>query len=143
MWRLAASVALVLIVGGCSSQPPADTGASSPQAAQTSLPPAVMPSLVPTEGNRPPADDLPPPAEPQSAPPQTAPIPGRIVPVGKAPEGVVVDAPTRMVAVAKRDPNELVLLNADTGDVAQRVALPGFVRHLQLASPGGPILVPV
>ena len=72
-----------------------------------------------------------------------APIPGRIVPVGKSPEGVVVDAATRTVAVAKRDPNELVLLNADTGQVGQRVALPGFVRHLQLADPGGPVLVPV
>jgi len=141
MRLLAASMALMLIVGGCSQQPP-DTDASSPPAA-ASLPPAVMPSLVPTEGNRPPVDDLPPAAEPQSAPPQTAPIPGRIVPVGKAPEGVVVDAATRMVAVAKRDPNELVLLNADTGDIAKRVPLPGFVRHLQLASPGGPVLVPV
>jgi DNA-binding beta-propeller fold protein YncE len=103
----------------------------------------TMPSEVPTEGNRPPADDLPPPAEPQSAPPQTAPTPGRTVPVGKAPEGVVVDAATRTVAVAKRDPNELVLLNADTGDVVKRVQLPGFVRHLQLANRGGPVLVPV
>ncbi|WP_234835160.1 NHL repeat-containing protein [Mycolicibacterium stellerae] len=94
-------------------------------------------------GNRPPADELPPPAEPQSAPPQTGPVPGRIVAVGAAPEGVVVDAATRMVAVAKRDPNELVLLSADTGEVAQRVPLPGFVRHLQLADPGGPVLVPV
>jgi DNA-binding beta-propeller fold protein YncE len=102
-----------------------------------------MPSEVPTEGQRPPADDLPPPAEPQQAPPQTAPIPGRTVAVGKAPEGVVVDAATRMVAVAKRDPNELVLMNADTGDVVNRVPLPGFVRHLQLADPGGPVLVPV
>jgi DNA-binding beta-propeller fold protein YncE len=98
---------------------------------------------VPTDGNRPPADDLPPPAEPQQAPAQTAPIPGRIVPVGKAPEGVVVDAATRMVAVATRDPDALVLLNADTDQITQRVPLPGFVRHLQLANPGGPVLVPV
>ncbi len=102
-----------------------------------------MPSEVPTEGNPPPADGLPPPAEPQKAPPQTAPIPGRLVPVGTAPEGVVVDAATRMVAIAKRDPNELVLMNADTGDVVNRIPLPGFVRHLQLADPGGPVLVPV
>ncbi len=142
MRRLAALAALVLIVGGCSQQPPADTGAP-PQAGPTSLPAPGIPSQVPTDGNHPPADDLPPPAEPQQAPPQTAPIPGRIVPVGKAPEGVVVDAATRMVAVAKRDPNELVLLNADTGDIAKRVPLPGFVRHLQLANPGGPVLVPV
>jgi DNA-binding beta-propeller fold protein YncE len=66
-----------------------------------------------------------------------------LVPVGTAPEGVVVDAATRMVAIAKRDPNELVLMNADTGDVVNRIPLPGFVRHLQLADPGGPVLVPV
>lgn len=102
-----------------------------------------MPSEVPTEGKRPPADSLPQAAEPRSAPPQTAPISGRTVPVGEAPEGVVVDAATRMVVVAKRDPNELVLLSADTGDVVNRVPLPGVVRHLQLADPGGPVLVPV
>ena len=65
------------------------------------------------------------------------------MPVGDAPEGVVVDAVTRTVAVAKRNPNELVLINADTGAVTRRVALPGAVRHLQLAKPGGPVLVPV
>jgi DNA-binding beta-propeller fold protein YncE len=86
---------------------------------------------------------LPPPAEPHAAPEQTEPIPGRTVPVGEAPEGVVVDAVTRTVAVAKRNPNELVLLNADTGAVTARTPLPGFARHLQLAAPGGPVLVPV
>ena len=65
------------------------------------------------------------------------------MPVGDAPEGVVVDAVTRTVAVAKRNPNELVLIDADTGAVTSRVALPGAVRHLQLAKPGGPVLVPV
>ncbi len=63
--------------------------------------------------------------------------------MGHAPEGVVVDALTRTVAIATRDPNELVLLNADSGDVTARVPLPGTVRHLQLAAPGGPVLVPV
>jgi len=66
-----------------------------------------------------------------------------MVPVGQAPEGVVVDAVTRTVAVAKRNPNELVLLNADTGDITGHTPLPGFARHLRLAAPGGPVLVPV
>jgi DNA-binding beta-propeller fold protein YncE len=103
----------------------------------------LLPTGVPTEGSRPSADDLPPPAEPGRAPTPNVTPPGRIVPVGNAPEGVVVDAATRTVAVAKRNPNELVLLDADTGDVTRRVPLPGFVRHLQLAKPGGPVLVPV
>jgi DNA-binding beta-propeller fold protein YncE len=103
----------------------------------------VLPPGVPTEGTRPPADGLPPAAEPESAPPQTLPVPGRIVTLGASPEGVVVDATTRIVAVAKRNPNELILLDADTGDIVGRTGIPGFARHLQLAAPGGPILVPV
>ncbi|MEO3759678.1 YncE family protein [Mycobacterium sp. B14F4] len=50
---------------------------------------------------------------------------------------------TRTVVIAKRNPNELVLMNADTGAVTGRTPLPGFVRHLQLAAPGGPVLVPI
>ena len=131
--------ALVALLVGCATQ--VDETRQSPQPTPTTT--GFIPPGVPTEGNRPPADGLPPPAEPQQAPQQTAPIPGRIVPVGAAPEGVVVDAATRTVAVAKRDPNEFVLINADTGQIERRVPLPGFVRHLQLADPGGPILVPV
>lgn len=54
-----------------------------------------------------------------------------------------MDALTRTVAVATRDPDELVLLNADTAEITGRTPLPGVVRHLQLAAPGGPVLVPV
>lgn len=141
--HLAAAAALILVVGGCSEQPPVLDTAAPPPGSPPPTGMVVMPSEVPTEGSRPPAVNLPPPAEPQKAPAQTAPIPGRTVPVGDAPEGVVVDAATRTVAVAKRNPNELVLLNADSGDVVKRIPLPGFVRHLQLADPGGPVLVPV
>jgi DNA-binding beta-propeller fold protein YncE len=103
----------------------------------------MLPLGVPTEGSRPPATALPPAAEPQNAPPPgQAPI-GRIIAVGQAPEGVVVDALTRTVAVATHDPNELVLIDAGSGDITGRVPLPGRVRHLQLAGPGGPVLVPV
>jgi DNA-binding beta-propeller fold protein YncE len=103
----------------------------------------MLPPGVPTEGSRPPVAGLPPAAEPQNAPPPRETPVGRIIPVGHAPEGVVVDALTRTVAIATRDPNELVLMDADSGDVTGRVPLPGTVRHLQLAAPGGPILVPV
>jgi DNA-binding beta-propeller fold protein YncE len=140
--RIAALTAVALIAGcGGNSEP----AASSP--ADISPPPptttGLLPSGVPTEGSRPPADALPPPAEPGQAAAPTGPVPGRTVPVGDAPEGVTVDAVTRTVAVATRNPNELVLLNADTGAVTGRTPLPGFVRHLQLAQPGGPVLVPV
>jgi DNA-binding beta-propeller fold protein YncE len=89
------------------------------------------------------APALPPAAEPQNAPPPRGTPIGQIIPVGHAPEGVAVDALTRTVAVATRDPNELVLMSADSGDITMRVPLPGAVRHLQLAAPGGPVLVPV
>jgi DNA-binding beta-propeller fold protein YncE len=138
MYRVLRLLATVLVAGGCAAAPPTQTAATPPPTTT-----GLLPAGVPTEGVRPPADALPPPAEPQAAPAPAAPPPGRLVPVGDAPEGVVVDAQTRTVAVAKRNPNELVLVDADTGVVTGRTPLPGFVRHLQLAKPGGPVLVPV
>jgi DNA-binding beta-propeller fold protein YncE len=91
----------------------------------------------------PPAADLPPAAEPAHAPPQNAELAGPVIAVGRAPEGVVVDAVTRTVAVATRNPDELVRIDADSGTVVGRTPLPGSVRHLALAAPGGPVLVPV
>ena len=136
------AMAVVVALGSCGTapvqQPQSQTrGPTTPTSTGILLP------GVPTEGSRPPADGLPPAAEPQSAPPQSIPIPGRIVPVGASPEGVVVDSVTRIVAVAKREPTEILLFNADTGRIVGRVRVPGFVRHLQLAAPGGPVLVPV
>lgn len=62
--------------------------------------------------------------------------------MGSNPEGVVVDPKTHIVAVGVRDPFALVLLDATTGAVLRKVPLPGGLRHLQLAAPGGPVLVP-
>ncbi len=145
-----ALVATFIVLTACSSTPSdQDEPSQTPPGGTTQTTPTtptttgLIPSGVPTEGTRPPADDLPPPAEPQRAPAPTAPPPGRTVPVGDAPEGVVVDAQTRTVAVLKRNPNELVLIDADSGDVTGRTPLPGSGRHLQLARAGGPVLVPV
>jgi DNA-binding beta-propeller fold protein YncE len=102
-----------------------------------SVPPAAGP---PAAG--PPAPELPPAAEPAPAPVPTAPPAGRTVPVGAAPEGVVVDPQTHIVAVGVHDPSALILLDATTGAVLRKVLLPGGLRHLQLAAPGGPVLVP-
>jgi DNA-binding beta-propeller fold protein YncE len=88
------------------------------------------------------AAPLPPAAEPAPAPVPSAPPAGRTVPVGAAPEGVVVDPKTHIVAVGVRGPAALTLLDAATGAVLRKVALPGALRHLQLAGPGGPVLVP-
>lgn len=132
--RISLCLAIVLVVA-CGYQGPA------PQTASTTT--GLLPPGVPTQGRRPSTSGLPPAAEPQNAPPPRETPVGRIIPVGHAAEGVIVDAQTRTVAVATRDPNELVLMDADSGAITARVPLPGEVRHLQLAAPGGPILVPV
>jgi hypothetical protein len=135
------SVVVAVAIASCATAPVQQ----QPQAPAPSTPTStgILPPGVPTEGSRPPADGLPPAAEPQSAPQQTRPIPGRVVPVGASPEGVVVDAVTRIVAVAKRDPTEILLLNAEGAQLIGSAGVPGFARHLQLAAPGGPLLVPV
>ena len=81
-------------------------------------------------------------AEPARAPiPAHAPA-GRSVSVGGAPEGIVVDARTGLVVVALRDPPALALMSARSGRLLRRLPIAGSARHLQLAAPGGPVLVP-
>jgi DNA-binding beta-propeller fold protein YncE len=131
-------VAVVLAaaaVVGCGHQ-----GNQSSAAATTT---GILPSGVPTEGTRPPAKTLPPAAEPGNAPPPSTTLPGRTVSVGTRPEGVTVDEMTRTVVVAIREPDQLVLVNADTAAISGRIPLPGSARHLELASRGSQVLVPV
>jgi DNA-binding beta-propeller fold protein YncE len=137
---LAALVAITVASCGSVTTPPPTTSAPPPPTPTST---GILPPGVPTEGDRPPADALAPAAEPQQAPPQDANVPGRVLPVGAAPEGIAVDAATRIVAVAKRNPTEVLLFNADSGAMVGRTGVPGFARHLQLAAPGGPVLVPV
>ncbi|MYW90829.1 YncE family protein [Amycolatopsis rubida] len=85
---------------------------------------------------------LPPAAEPAVSPPLGAAPAGTIVRVGPQPEGIVADSPSHRVAVGIRDPDRLALLDTATGQVTTTVALRGHLRHLQLAAPGGPVLVP-
>lgn len=65
-----------------------------------------------------------------------------MVEVGSAPEGLVADPETGLVAVALRNPNELALVAGASGETVRRVELPESARHLGLAGPGGPVLVP-
>lgn len=145
--RVIAVIAVMAVIGavavGCAAQP-ADPSATPPgSVVVTPTTTGLLPAGVPTEGTRPPAGGLPPPAEPRKARPPLGAVPGVVVAAGTGAEGIVVDDVTRTVAVATRNPTQLVLLNADTGAVTGRTPLPGFVRHLQLAAPGGPVLVPV
>lgn len=87
-----------------------------------------------------------PPYPPRAAEPARAPVPekkpaGRVVNVGSRPEGVIFDAKSGLVAVGVSDPPELVLLDRE-GTVRRRVPLRGPPRHMQLAAPGEPVLVP-
>ena len=67
---------------------------------------------------------------------------GTVVKIGAAPQGTVHDASTGLVAVAVHSPDRLLLIDGTTLAVRRSVALPGHARHLQLAGPGGPVLVP-
>lgn len=91
------------------------------------------------------AADLPPAAEPPRAAPLTEKPAGRVTALGKRPEGIVADAGSGLVAVALRRPAKLVVVRARTGEVVDRVSIPGAPRHLQLIdgrSPQARVLVP-
>lgn len=99
--------------------------------------------LIPACAAAPPlAGEPPPAAEPAEAPEDARPPAGRVVPLGPMAEGVVADPVTGLVAVGLREPNRLALVDGETGEIRREVPLPGHVRHLQLAAPGGPVLVP-
>ena len=76
-------------------------------------------------------------AEPATAPTNLGPAAGRSVHLGDEPEGIVFDPVSQTVAVAVRNPDRLLLVSPDTLVVRRTVPLPGSVRHLQLARPGG------
>lgn len=88
------------------------------------------------------APPLPPAAEPARSPLLDRAPAGRVVPVGHKPEGLAVDERTGIVAVGLTNPDRLALVDARTLRVIRRVRLPESPRHLALARPGGPVLVP-
>ncbi len=91
---------------------------------------------------REPGPRLPPPAETAASPELTRPPAGRVVSVGPIAEGVVADPRTGLVAVGVREPARLALVDGNAGETVREVPLPGFLRHLALQAPGGPVLVP-
>lgn len=82
-------------------------------------------------------------AEPAEAQPLEEEPAGEVVDVGGRPEGIVADPETGLVAVGLREPNELAIVDGGSGEVVRTVELPASPRHLGLAGPGGPVLVPV
>lgn len=81
-------------------------------------------------------------ASPATSPALTAKPAGTVVSVGALPQGIVYDPATGLLAVAVHDPYRLLLLDSTTLATQVSVALPGKARHVKLAAPGGPILVP-
>ena len=81
-------------------------------------------------------------AEPAKAPVPSVEPAGSVRDLDPQPEGMVYDAETDILAVAVRNPTEVVLIQGKTGEEVGRAKIPGHARHLQLAGPGGPVLVP-
>ena len=81
-------------------------------------------------------------AEPAVAPSTAGAPAGTVVAVGSQPQGIVYDPVTGLVAVAVRSPDRLVLIDGATMHIRQQIPLAGHARHLQLAKPGGPVIVP-
>ncbi|MEO6955397.1 MAG: hypothetical protein ABI137_01540 [Antricoccus sp.] len=88
-----------------------------------------------------------PPAKRKAAEPAKSPVPSR-TPAGvvrdlaPGPEGAVFDMVTGLLAVAVREPTRLLLIEPVFGQVQLSIPIPGHARHLQLAAPGGPVLLP-
>lgn len=80
-------------------------------------------------------------AGPGAAPSGAAPT-GVVASIGQQAEGMAYDAVTGLLAIAVRNPDRVLLLNPATG-AQTSVSMPGHARHLQLAGPGGPLLVPI
>lgn len=85
----------------------------------------------------------PPPAEPADSPQLSAKPAGRVISGTSEAEGIAVDGGTGLAAVSYRDPNRIELIDVATGKVVKRIGVPNEARHLELAKPGGPVLVPV
>ena len=119
------SPALALLIVGCSgsSRPPANSASAT--SAVSTAPVTHAPA-----------------AEPGTAGAPAVPPAGLVVPIGNAPEGIVVGA-SGVGAVAVRNPNEVVLFDAGTGSVRQTVPTTGAARHLELVGADGPVLVPL
>lgn len=93
----------------------------------------------PTTGVGLPTTGPPPAAEPAISPRLTSTPVGTVVAAGPAAEGVAVDPATGIVAVGQVGGADLY---DDSGHHLVTVHLPSAPRHIALAAPGGPFLVP-
>ncbi len=87
------------------------------------------------------AGPLPTAPEPAVSPSARSDLPGTVLPLAGAPEGVAVIR-SGVVAVSVREPNAVVLFDLSTPTQQRSVPLSGSARHLFLGGPDGPLLVP-
>lgn len=78
-------------------------------------------------------------AEPAGAPALTAAPVGRMVPVGNAPEGIVIGS-SGIAAVGVRDPDGVAFFDATSGALRQFTPTNGAPRHLSLGGADGPVI---
>jgi DNA-binding beta-propeller fold protein YncE len=81
--------------------------------------------------------------EPATAPPVSRQPAGTVRPLPGEPEGLAVDARDAVLAAGVRAPDGVALLDTSTGRELTVVRLAGAPRHLALAGPAGPLLVPL
>jgi hypothetical protein len=118
---------------GTRSASPGDHGTSDGVPAPTRGASGGAPAAAPAR------TDVP---EPARAPSLTRAPAGTVLPLPGAPEGLAVDERDGLLAVGLHNPDGIALVNALTGRIRKIVRLPGAPRHLQLAGPAGPVLVP-
>lgn len=80
--------------------------------------------------------------EPAEAPEISQEPTGEVIEIGNGAEGIVVDEKTGLAAIGIEFPPSLKLIDARTLETERVIELPGHPRHLRLAGPGGPVLVP-
>ena len=85
----------------------------------------------------------PPPAEPTASPPLGPKPAGRVIDGSSESEGIAVDPVTGLAAVSFREPSRIELIDIAAGKVVKRIPTADPARHLSLAGPGGPVLVPI
>jgi len=87
------------------------------------------------------ATPLPTAPEPAVSPAPQPQLPGTVLALAGAPEGIAIIR-SSTVAVSVRDPNQLVLFDLAKPTQRRTVALTGSARHLFLGGPDGPLLIP-
>jgi len=87
------------------------------------------------------ATPLPSAPEPAVSPGPKTQLPGTVLPLSGAPEGIAI-VRSGTVAVSVRDPNQIVLFELSAPTVRRSTPLSGSARHLFLGGADGPLLIP-